>query len=986
MANIIIKYSADTQSFEAGTDKVVAGIDEVKVKEQEAQKTTNDFVNTMKNGLNGIKTTEVVKEVARLSDSTKGITAEQKKLSNEILNTLTADKKFMQEAQKVAKAYEQGLITDIEATQIFENAINSAGNEIAILGGNNEKAQDKVVNLKSELKTLKNLITGGSLTGAELVQAEQRAAHLADTIGDVNAKIKFLSSDTKYADTLVAGAQLATSGFQIAAGATALFGKESKDVQKAMLKLNAIMQISMGLQQLSTFLKEEDIIKTQLQSASQTIYTAVVGTSTGALKLFRIALASTGVGLLVIGLGILIANFDKIKKAITENSEGFQNFKKALFVVLPVIGLLIEGIQYLAKNFDKIKVVASGVASAITKAFENIGDVVGALFELSPTKLINSFKKLGKDTQNAFYEGQQSEIENQKNKTATLILQVENAINKKRLELLKASGKDIELENINQLSKELEVLDRKLSAREKQNIRIFLEAVSSGEKLTEAEAKKLDKLNDNEKDYIEASISLKIAFNERQKSIDIINTENQKAASERQKKIEEERLQARKDSIRNLENLEKELGKAKSILNTDITIDSSPEIIQKANDTIKQIESEIFALKLKIDPNFNDAEFNKAEGEFLDNLLKNKTDSIPLLDNVVLVSDEDQYQLDKEAEDIIISLRETLKQKSNDELSDVLSDGITNAAKLIDDSALSSALEKGLLGILKLYDSLDEKGKEKVTGIVSGFLEIASSVTNILDSIYQRNIDILDKQLELQSDRVAKAVDIADEGNAALLEGEENKFSRLEELRKEQAKKQKAIAIVQAVINTALAVTSALTQTPPASYILAALSAALGAVQIGIIASQSFKKGGQIGLIDAPSHEQGGGLFTIKNKPNYKGEYEGGEYIFDKDYTKNNLQAIEYFHKNRINLNSVLDGFKNHNTMDTDINELGGITINKHNQIVQLQNSYDELLNEVRLLPSRMPVATMSLDADGLTTRMVKVSKKNELIRSKIHD
>jgi len=413
MANIIIKYSADTQSFEAGTDKVVAGIDEVKVKEQEAQKTTNDFVNTMKNGLNGIKTTEVVKEVAKLSDSTKGITAEQKKLSNEILNTLTADKKFMQEAQKVAKAYEQGLITDIEATQIFENAINSAGNEIAILGGNNEKAQDKVVSLKSELKTLKNLITGGSLTGAELVQAEQRAAHLADTIGDVNAKIKFLSSDTKYADTLVAGAQLATSGFQIAAGATALFGKESEDVQKAMLKLNAIMQISMGLQQLSTFLKEEDIIKTQLQSASQAIYTAVVGTSTGALKLFRIALASTGVGLLVIGLGILIANFDKIKKAITENSEGFQNFKKALFVVLPVIGLLIEGIQYLAKNFDKIKVVASGVASAITKAFENIGDVVGNILNLDFSKAINNFKKLGIESGKAYGEGTKNEIAKQ---------------------------------------------------------------------------------------------------------------------------------------------------------------------------------------------------------------------------------------------------------------------------------------------------------------------------------------------------------------------------------------------------------------------------------------------------------------------------------------------------------------------------------------------------------------------------------------------
>ena len=66
--------------------------------------------------------------------------------------------------------------------------------------------------------------------------------------------------------------------------------------------------------------------------------------------------------------------------------------------------------------------------------------------------------------------------------------------------------------------------------------------------------------------------------------------------------------------------------------------------------------------------------------------------------------------------------------------------------------------------------------------------------------------------------------------------------------------------------------------------------------------------------------------------------------------------------------------------------DFGGVTINKHNQIIQLQASYEELLNEVRLLPSRMPMAQMYLDADGLTTRMINVNKKKDLIRSKLHD
>ena len=55
----------------------------------------------------------------------------------------------------------------------------------------------------------------------------------------------------------------------------------------------------------------------------------------------------------------------------------------------------------------------------------------------------------------------------------------------------------------------------------------------------------------------------------------------------------------------------------------------------------------------------------------------------------------------------------------------------------------------------------------------------------------------------------------------------------------DQAVRQKALSLVQAVINTAQGITAALSGTPPASYIMAALTGILGAVQIGFIASQS---------------------------------------------------------------------------------------------------------------------------------------------------
>jgi hypothetical protein len=66
------------------------------------------------------------------------------------------------------------------------------------------------------------------------------------------------------------------------------------------------------------------------------------------------------------------------------------------------------------------------------------------------------------------------------------------------------------------------------------------------------------------------------------------------------------------------------------------------------------------------------------------------------------------------------------------------------------------------------------------------------------------------------------------------------------EASKENARAQKAIAIVQAIINTAVGATKALSATPypPVNAVLMAATIAMGAVQIATIASQNFALGG----------------------------------------------------------------------------------------------------------------------------------------------
>lgn len=63
-----------------------------------------------------------------------------------------------------------------------------------------------------------------------------------------------------------------------------------------------------------------------LGSIAQRAYAAVVGTSTGALKAFRIALAATGIGLAVVAIGALVANWDKLKEAISGSTKELDDY------------------------------------------------------------------------------------------------------------------------------------------------------------------------------------------------------------------------------------------------------------------------------------------------------------------------------------------------------------------------------------------------------------------------------------------------------------------------------------------------------------------------------------------------------------------------------------------------------------------------------------------------------------------------------------
>jgi hypothetical protein len=188
--------------------------------------------------------------------------------------------------------------------------------------------------LKQTQKALVEMALAGKQGTAEFRAMEQRAGQLKDTISDVNKRVNNLANDTPKLQLLTQAATGIAGGFAVAQGAAALFGDENEDVQKAIMKTQAAMAILNGVQSIANVLNKDAALGDMVAAKAKGVFTAAVGASSGALKIFRLALISTGIGAVVVAVGMLVANFDKVTEAVTK----FVSGSPALTRVLKFIG------------------------------------------------------------------------------------------------------------------------------------------------------------------------------------------------------------------------------------------------------------------------------------------------------------------------------------------------------------------------------------------------------------------------------------------------------------------------------------------------------------------------------------------------------------------------------------------------------------------------------------------------------------------------
>jgi hypothetical protein len=182
-------------------------------------------------------------------------------------------------------------------------------------GQGTESAKKRLRDLQ---RALVDLAVAGQENSAEFRRLEAEAGELSDTIGDVSQRVKNLGSDTKNIEAFTQAVQGVAAGFQIAQGAAALFGEENEDIQKAIMQVNATMAIANGIQQVTVLLQKESAISMTANRIATALYDKTLKGTIVSLRLFRTALISTGIGAAIVGVGLLVENWEKLTKVVKD--------------------------------------------------------------------------------------------------------------------------------------------------------------------------------------------------------------------------------------------------------------------------------------------------------------------------------------------------------------------------------------------------------------------------------------------------------------------------------------------------------------------------------------------------------------------------------------------------------------------------------------------------------------------------------------------
>lgn len=331
---------------------------------------------------------------------------------------------------------------------------------------NTSGAEGSVKSLKAQLKEaqseVQNLADKFGATSEQAVNAAKRAADLKDRIGDAKSLTDAFNPDAKF-KAFGSAIQGVVGGFTALQGAQALFGSKSEELEKTLVKVQGAMALSQGIDSVleakDSFMRLGAVVKDNVIKGFNALKAAIGG---------------TGIGLLVIALGLLIANFDKVKKVVENLFPGFAQIGKFIGNIVNSITDFI-GITSEAERATARLVAANKKQIEATDQFLKFNADKYDEYTVRKIKANNDFKK-----------NQNEILEKYKDDAATSQRLIKEAREFANREIARAES--------DRAAKTKEISDKQSDERKKEKERIAKENEQVAKEAAQKEKERLDNI------------------------------------------------------------------------------------------------------------------------------------------------------------------------------------------------------------------------------------------------------------------------------------------------------------------------------------------------------------------------------------------------------------------------------------------------------------------------------------------------------------
>lgn len=268
----------DTRGFDEGSKQLEDKIAEIGAKAEsesarikeafaDVPKVNIDFVTNAAESLQTID--DAFAEIDRVVETNKSqirdLETEYQRLSQ------ASGKAMMTGADKEAAQIQQDMRAIKELIKARKDAIKYAEKTADELLKVEQKLKDEAaaaakvetsnVSLKTKLRELTmqlvELERAGKRGTEEFQAIQKEAAELKDRIADAQAQVNILSNDQAGFKGMLSVMSGVSGGFTALTGVMSLFGDKNEDLQKVMTKLQSVMAITMGLQQVQEMLNKD---------------------------------------------------------------------------------------------------------------------------------------------------------------------------------------------------------------------------------------------------------------------------------------------------------------------------------------------------------------------------------------------------------------------------------------------------------------------------------------------------------------------------------------------------------------------------------------------------------------------------------------------------------------------------------------------------------------------------------------------------------